>query len=208
MKKLIIYGASYVDIIKVIDNIKKNEDIAVVGFLDDVKYGREETFMGYPIIGNKDDVPKYKNECYFVNNVFGSPARRKFVFNILNGCDLYSVIDPSVNTNHVSIGDGVYVGEQVFLGALSLIKDWVSIRGLAYIGHEAILGKNVYIAPCACVLGRVSVGDCSWIGGNSVIRNGISIGNNVTVGCGAVVVADVPNNMTVVGNPAKPIQRK
>ena len=43
------------------------------------------------------------------------------------------------------------------------------------------------------------------IGANSVIKQGIKIGDNVTVGAGSVVLKDVNSNTMVVGNPAKKI---
>jgi len=41
------------------------------------------------------------------------------------------------------------------------------------------------------------------LGSGSIIRPGTTIGNNVYIGGGAVVVKDVPDNVVVVGNPAK-----
>ena len=46
---------------------------------------------------------------------------------------------------------------------------------------------NVYVAP------------------GSVIRNGIKLSSNSFVGMGSVVVNDIPENITVIGNPAKPV---
>ena len=37
----------------------------------------------------------------------------------------------------------------------------------------------------------------------AIVIGDISIGNNVSIGAGAVVVKDVPDNFTVVGNPAR-----
>jgi len=36
----------------------------------------------------------------------------------------------------------------------------------------------------------------------------VTIGNNVLIGAGAVVTKDIPNNVFVVGNPAKIIKKK
>ena len=44
------------------------------------------------------------------------------------------------------------------------------------------------------------------IGAGAVIRCGVTIGEWATVGCGAVVLEDVPDGVTVIGNPAKPIK--
>ena len=41
-----------------------------------------------------------------------------------------------------------------------------------------------------------------------MIGRGIKIGNNVTIGGGAVVTKDVPDDCVVAGNPAKIIRRK
>ena len=38
---------------------------------------------------------------------------------------------------------------------------------------------------------------------NAVIIGGITIGNNAKIGAGSVVINDVPDNATVVGNPAR-----
>ena len=46
-----------------------------------------------------------------------------------------------------------------------------------------------------------------WIGGNSVICPGVTIGNNVVVAAGAVVTKDVPDSVLVGGNPAKIIKK-
>ena len=53
--------------------------------------------------------------------------------------------------------------------------------------------------------GNVVIGECCWIGVGACVRQGLQIGDNVVVGAGAVVVRDVPPNITVVGNPAQPL---
>ena len=52
--------------------------------------------------------------------------------------------------------------------------------------------------------GSTNIGEGSWIAPGSALRDGIKIGKNSLVGLGAVVTKDVPDNETVVGNPAKP----
>ena len=44
------------------------------------------------------------------------------------------------------------------------------------------------------------------IGANSVVKQGIKIGNNVTIGAGAVIINDVSDNLTIVGNPGRIIK--
>ena len=49
----------------------------------------------------------------------------------------------------------------------------------------------------------ITIGDDVWIGGSAVINPGVTIGNNVIVASGSVVVKDVPDNVIVGGNPAR-----
>ena len=42
---------------------------------------------------------------------------------------------------------------------------------------------------------------------NAVVFGNIKIGNNVVIGAGSIVTKDVPDNCTVVGNPARIIRR-
>lgn len=52
----------------------------------------------------------------------------------------------------------------------------------------------------------VSIGDNCWIGGNTVILPGVSIGNNVTVAAGSLVTKDIPDNKLAMGSPARIIR--
>ena len=51
--------------------------------------------------------------------------------------------------------------------------------------------------------GNVTIGSGAYIGSGVTSRQGIAIGAGAVVGIGAVVVKDVPANETVVGNPAR-----
>lgn len=51
-----------------------------------------------------------------------------------------------------------------------------------------------------------TIGDNVTVGANVCIIGKISIGNNVMIGAGSVVVKDVPNNVIVAGNPARVIR--
>ena len=49
----------------------------------------------------------------------------------------------------------------------------------------------------------IIVGNDVWFGGNVTVLAGVTIGNGVVVGAGSVVTKNIPDNVVVVGNPAK-----
>ncbi|MBE7713167.1 MAG: sugar O-acetyltransferase [Cyanobacteria bacterium SIG26] len=52
----------------------------------------------------------------------------------------------------------------------------------------------------------IKVGNNVWFGGNVVVLSGVTIGDNVVIGAGSVVVKDIPSNSVAVGNPCKVIK--
>lgn len=51
--------------------------------------------------------------------------------------------------------------------------------------------------------GKIVIGDWVYIGNNSLVMPGVSIGNNVLVAAGSVVTKSVPSGVVVAGNPAR-----
>ena len=98
---------------------------------------------------------------------------------------------------------GVMIAAQVIINPLATIGMGAVCNTGSIIEHECIVGEFAHIGPGAVLCGNVKIGDGSFVGANAVIRQGITIGKNALIGAGAVVVKNVPDNITVVGVPAK-----
>ena len=85
------------------------------------------------------------------------------------------------------------------------------INGKTVIGRNCNVFQNVTIGSRwkdgECQGESPVIGDNVLIGAGAVILGDIKVGNNVRIGANAVVIKDVPDNCTVVGNPAS-IYRK
>jgi UDP-2-acetamido-3-amino-2,3-dideoxy-glucuronate N-acetyltransferase len=106
----------------------------------------------------------------------------------------------------------VYVEEGVIVGDDCKIKPHVYIPTGVIIEDEVFLGPNVVFTndKYPHVKGdwkllKTIVGHGASIGAHSIILPGIRIGKGATVGAGSVVTKDVPEGITVYGNPAKPL---
>jgi phytanoyl-CoA hydroxylase len=91
---------------------------------------------------------------------------------------------------------GAQIGKNIILNTGCIIE------------HDCVIGDHAHICPGAVLCGGVLVGEGAVIGANATIKDGIEIGRWATVGCGAVVVDDVPDGLTVVGNPAHYIHKR
>lgn len=83
----------------------------------------------------------------------------------------------------------------------------------AYVAHDCVIGDFVTFAPGVRCNGRVHIDDYAYIGTNAIIREGTSekplrIGKGAVVGMGAVVTRDVPAGATVIGNPARVMEKR
>lgn len=88
------------------------------------------------------------------------------------------------------------------------IGDYVKIDSLVHIGHDVTIERNVEIPAGAIVGGFDVLKEGSYVGINATLRNRIVLGKNAFVGMGAVVTKSVDDDLTVVGNPARPFERK
>jgi len=100
--------------------------------------------------------------------------------------------------SHSFICEGVRIGDDVFIG-----------HGVMFINdrnpHAILDGKPIVDE---WTLEETIVEDGASIGSNATIMCGIRIGKDAMVGAGAVVTRDVLPNTTVVGNPARLLERR
>ncbi len=109
---------------------------------------------------------------------------------------------------HATIAEGSVVMQGAIIQACTYIGKHCIINTGASIDHDCNLADFVHVAPHATVAGGVEIGEGSWIGAGAVIKQGVKIGSWCMIGAGAVVVKDVPDNITVVGVPAKDIKER
>lgn len=122
------------------------------------------------------------------------------------GAPLVSIIHPAATISRfAALGPGCVVMASAVVNVDASIGQACIINTGATVDHDCQLADGVHISPGAHLSGQVNVGEASWVGVGAVVRQGLIIGRGVMVGAGAVVVKPVPDDLTVIGNPARPL---
>jgi UDP-3-O-[3-hydroxymyristoyl] glucosamine N-acyltransferase len=108
---------------------------------------------------------------------------------------------------------GVRIEENVEIGANSsidrgglgdtVIEKGVKVSANVHIAHNVQIGRDTLIIGNSILCGSCKIGTRTWISASVCVKNGVRIGDDVTIGMGSVVTKDVPDKQTWVGNPAK-----
>ena len=123
--------------------------------------------------------------------------------NPINAIHPSAVISASVEMNH-----GIMVSANATINPLVMLGQGVICNTSCSIDHECIIEDFAHIAPGAVLCGNVKIGAGTFVGANAVIKQGITVGRNVTIGAGTVIIRDIPDNTTVVGNPQRILQKE
>jgi sugar O-acyltransferase (sialic acid O-acetyltransferase NeuD family) len=110
-----------------------------------------------------------------------------------------AVIDSSVTVAE----NGVMIAANATINPLASIAAGVICNTCCIVEHECVVEAFAHIGPGAVLCGNVKIGAGTFVGANAVIKQGVTVGKNAMIGAGAVVVKDVPDNITVMGVPAK-----
>ena len=202
MKKIFLYGAS--GHAKVIIDSLESTGINIVGLFDDNP--NLNSLLNYKVFGSFD--------C----NILGSDSmiisiglnnvRKTIVEKLPDFINYWKAIHPSsVISDYATIGVGSVVMQGAIIQSCVKIGKHCIINTTASVDHDCIIEDYVHISPNATLCGNVFVGEGSQVGAGAVIIPGIKIGKWSIIAAGAVVMRDVPDNVLVLGNPARVIKK-
>lgn len=164
-----------------------------------------------------------------IEDFFAHPAKNKY-FNIaISDCKVRRRIaelmiakgakpftitaSNSVELGPNEIGVGAIFCPYTTITANAKIGKFFHANLYSYVAHDCIIGDYVTFAPHVHCNGNVKIEDDVYVGTGVIIKQGtaekpIVIGKGAILGMGAVVTKSVAPHETVVGNPARRLERK
>ena len=188
--------------------LQQSESIEAIAYFDDHQVAAGVA-GAYPFSSYADEA--FREYQFYIGLGYKHlAARNKIAHELLaKGRKVPAMVHSSVYVAPTaSIGEGtsVYpmsnIDHNVRIGKACLINNSVVIS------HDCNMGDSCYISPGVIISGKVSIGENTFIGSGALISNGVNIGANVQIALGTIVTKDVPDNMSVLGNPAHIIARK
>lgn len=189
-----LYGASGHS--KVIIEIAELLSKPIEGLIDDNPTIHQ--IFDYPVF---HEIPSNLNELFIS---IGNNRIRKHIHQRYIQLFFPTLIHPSVNiSSRITIKEGCVVMAGASINSSVFIGNQAIINTNASIDHDCSIEDYVHISPNVALAGNVTVGEGTHIGIGSCVIPGIKIGKWCTIGAGAVIIRDIPDYSTVVGNPGR-----
>jgi sugar O-acyltransferase (sialic acid O-acetyltransferase NeuD family) len=181
----------------------------VVAFTVDQAYIKEETLCGLPVVPFEQVEAMYPPTIYKMSlflsyrevNQFRA---KKYSQAKAKGYDLLSYVSP-----HAVTWPGLVIGDNCFIGELSVIQPFVEIGSNiiivagSIVGHHSVIKDHCFISGGTVILGKVTVEPFCFLGANCTIKQGITIGRGCIIGAGSYISKDTQEKGVYITKPAE-----
>lgn len=205
---LVVYGAGGMGR-ELMWQLSEGCDFNLLGFVDDAPEKQGTFINNYPVVGNTQWLLERKEKTAVAVAV-ANPTIRKKIAETLKANR--NIVFPNIIASDAKISEFVEMGEGCIICYGNVITvnikigDFFLSNRCNTIGHDCVIGDYVTLNPMVSVSGTVTIKGYTDIGAGTNIIQGKTIGSDVIIGAGSVVVKDIPDSCTAVGVPAVPIK--
>ena len=186
------------------DLLSDMTDFEVTAFVENMDRARcAEKLEGLPILWIDDIAPYAKTHKAIC--ALGTTHRKRFIEQAAAlGLQFATFVHPTARiSTHSSIGEGTIISSGVMVATRTEIGRHVFVNRGVLVGHHTHVGDYVSLMPGANIAGKCRIGEATYVGMGAIVVDGMTVGAHSVVGAGAVVTKDVPDNVQVVGVPAR-----
>jgi len=176
----------------------KDEELNVIGFLDDNPGNYNRYKFSAPLTGSASLHEVIRGHCYIMG-IAGIKYRRFFVDRYLaGGARFISLIHCSAYVSDSAIiGEGSIIGPNANIGPNVQVGRFTLINSRCSLGHDTKVGDFNFISPNSCLSGFTEVGDENLFGINSATLPGVKIGSRNKISAGMIIDTNVGDESIV-----------
>ncbi|WP_299099005.1 NeuD/PglB/VioB family sugar acetyltransferase [uncultured Winogradskyella sp.] len=198
----------------IIDILRDRPEYSIVGIIDSV-INIGDSFYGYKVIGRQNEIQKLSKQYNFNAGLVGlgdNYLREKVVSEILEQSEDFKFINAISKFAYISPTAKMGVGNVIMPGVV--INSEANMSNHCVINTNSSLEHNCTMADFSSLSAGVTTGGYFNLGRYSAIALGVtildrtSIGENVVVGSGSLVVKDLESHGLYYGSPAKRIRER
>jgi sugar O-acyltransferase (sialic acid O-acetyltransferase NeuD family) len=196
---------------QVIDAVECAGHHEILAVFDDDATRWGQALAGYRIVGGIEEfLADWRGRCAALVAIGDNGVRHKLSRRLVErDAHLASVIHPAaVVARDVGLGPGTALMALAVVNPGAVVGAGVIVNTSASVGHDCRVGDYAFIGPGARLAGAVRIGDLSFVGTGAAVVPKRTLGCHVKVGAGAVVIGDVPDEVTVVGVPARVVRSR
>ncbi|MCL2402730.1 MAG: acetyltransferase [Coriobacteriia bacterium] len=125
------------------------------------------------------------------------------------GLQPVSIIHPTaVVSESAYVAPGSFLAAQVVVNPDASVGENVIVNTAAIIEHDCVIGSHGFIAPGAILCGNVRVGAYAFVSANATLVPNVRVGEHVLIAAGAVVTKNYPDEVRLMGVPARNVPLK
>ena len=177
----------------------------ILGFVDDgVEKGT--LVQGPPVLGGVDLLLDSDTELSVVCAIANAKIKKRIIDKLSANSRLSfpNLTDPTaVVAQSARIGQGNIICAGTVLSVNALVEDFVLVDWNCTVGHETVIKSYSTLYPGVNVSGDVIIGEGTEMGTASCVIQGTKVGSGTIIGAGSVVIRNIPDNCTAVGNPTR-----
>lgn len=189
-----------------------SSEYEIIGYFDDDENLVGKVVNGIKVIGNLKELDNFIANDLSIS-VFVPLGDNKMRSKLLKEYNEKGYLTPSfiskdtIIHESVTIGNSVYILPGTNIMPLTKIGDFTMISMGVNIAHHNNIGNACFFSLGSKIGASIEVRDNAFCGIGSTIMTGVkSIGKSSLIGAGSVIIRDVPDFATVVGNPGRVIK--
>ena len=186
----------------------------IEAFACDNEYIKGDSLLGLPLITIDQMYDRFESDETSIFVAIGyrmmNKIREKKYKDIKSkGYSLASFIHPNVKTwDSNTFGDNVLILEDNTIQPYTSFGNNTFLWSGNHIGHHSKVGKNCFISSQVVISGCCSIQDNTFMGVNSTLHDGITIGYESLIGAGTLITKSTKPQSVYLSKATKPFPKK